>query len=590
MNLLIVVTVVVLGIVGDCHGDELKRCFYEKSCPLAEEIVQNITWKHVAANPALPAKFLRMHFHDCFVRGCDGSVLVDSTPDNQAEKAAIPNLSLAGFDVIDEIKTQLENACPGKVSCADIVALAARDSVSFQFKKSLWEVYTGRRDGNISHASEALANIPSPFSNFTTLQQDFANKNLSLHDLVVLSGAHTIGVGHCNLFSNRLYNFTGKGDSDPSLNSTYAAFLRTKCKSLSDTTTTVEMDPGSSLTFDSHYYTNLKLKDGLFQSDAALLTNHDASDLVDKLLVNEEFFAKFGESMKRMGAVGVLTVVVLGIVGDCHGDELKRCFYEKSCPLAEEIGCDGSVLVDSTPDNQAEKAAIPNLSLAGFDVIDEIKTQLENACPGKVSCADIVALAARDSVSFQFKKSLWEVYTGRRDGNISRALEALANIPSPFSNFTTLQQDFANKNLSLHDLVVLSGAHTIGVGHCNLFSNRLYNFTGKGDSDPSLNSTYAAFLRTKCKSLSDTTTTVEMDPGSSLSFDSHYYSNLKLNDGLFQSDAALLTNCDASDLVDKLLVNEEFFAKFGESMKRMGAVGVLTGDSGNIRKICTVVN
>lgn len=57
---------------------------------------------------------------------------MDSTPDNQAEKAAIPNLSLAGFDVIDEIKTQLENACPGKVSCADIVALAARDSVSFQ--------------------------------------------------------------------------------------------------------------------------------------------------------------------------------------------------------------------------------------------------------------------------------------------------------------------------------------------------------------------------------------------------------------------------------------------------------------------------
>lgn len=60
-----------------------------------------------------------------------------------------------------------------------------------QFKKSLWEVYTGRRDGNISRASEALANIPSPFSNFTTLQQDFANKNLSLHDLVVLSGIYT---------------------------------------------------------------------------------------------------------------------------------------------------------------------------------------------------------------------------------------------------------------------------------------------------------------------------------------------------------------------------------------------------------------
>lgn len=81
-----------------------------------------------------------------------------------------------------------------------------------------------------------------------------------------------------------------------------------------------------------------------------------------------------------------------------------------------------------------------------------------------------------------------------------------------------------------------------------------------------------------------------MDPGSGLTFDSHYYISLKQKEGLFLSDAALLTNDDASDYVDKLLANEEFFTKFGESIKRMGAIEVLTGNSGNIRTKCSVIN
>lgn len=298
-----------LVFMGSTEG-QLQMGFYSRSCPNAEKIVQDYVNRHIHNAPSLAAAIIRMHFHDCFVRGCDASVLLNTTSsNNQTEKVATPNLTLRGFDFIDKVKSLLEAACPAVVSCADIVALVARDAV-VATGGPFWRVPTGRRDGTISRSSEALNNIPPPTSNFTNLQRLFANQGLDLKDLVLLSGAHTIGISHCSSFSNRLYNFTGVGDQDPALDSEYAANLKArKCRSLNDNTTIVEMDPGSFRTFDLSYYSLLLKRRGLFQSDSALTTNSATLSFVNQLLQGplQNFFAEFANSMEKMGRINVKT-------------------------------------------------------------------------------------------------------------------------------------------------------------------------------------------------------------------------------------------------------------------------------------------
>lgn len=57
-------------------------------------------------------------------------MLLNSTKNNKAEKDGPPNISLHAFYVIDNAKKELEALCPGVVSCADILAVTARDAVA----------------------------------------------------------------------------------------------------------------------------------------------------------------------------------------------------------------------------------------------------------------------------------------------------------------------------------------------------------------------------------------------------------------------------------------------------------------------------
>lgn len=90
--------------------------------------------------PRSAASVMRFQFHDCFVNGCDASLLLDDTPNMLGEKLSLSNIdSLRDYEVIDEVKTELERACPGVVSCADIIIMAARDAVVLTGGPS-WEV------------------------------------------------------------------------------------------------------------------------------------------------------------------------------------------------------------------------------------------------------------------------------------------------------------------------------------------------------------------------------------------------------------------------------------------------------------------
>ena len=64
-------------------------------------------------------------------QGCDASILLDATSTIDSEKNAGANANSArGFNVVDDIKSQVDKVCGRPVvSCADILAVAARDSV-----------------------------------------------------------------------------------------------------------------------------------------------------------------------------------------------------------------------------------------------------------------------------------------------------------------------------------------------------------------------------------------------------------------------------------------------------------------------------
>ncbi|XP_066372709.1 peroxidase 5-like [Miscanthus floridulus] len=318
-GLLVWAVVIAAAAAAAVSRAQLQVGFYDTLCPAAEIIVQEEVSKAASGNPGIAAGLLRLHFHDCFVRGCDGSVLLDSTAGNQAEKDAAPNASLLGFEVIDSAKTRLEQACFGVVSCADILAFAARDALAL-VGGNAYQVPAGRRDGNVSSAQEAGANLPPPTASVSQLNQVFGAKGLTQADMVALSGAHTVGNARCSSFNGRLYSYGPSGaGQDPSMDPAYLAALTQQCPQVQGSDPAVSMDPVTPTTFDTNYYANLVAKRGLLASDQALLADPTtAAQVVGYTNSPGTFQTDFVAAMLKMGAIEVLTGTAGTIRTNCR--------------------------------------------------------------------------------------------------------------------------------------------------------------------------------------------------------------------------------------------------------------------------------
>ncbi|KAD3338110.1 hypothetical protein E3N88_33631 [Mikania micrantha] len=248
------------------------------------------------------------------------------------------------------------------------------------------------------------------------------------------------------------------------------------------------------------------------------------------------------------------------------------------------MGCDASVLLDDTANFTGEKTAGPNNnSLRGFDVIDTIKSQLESSCPGVVSCADLLATAARDSVVALGGPS-WNLAFGRRDSITASLSAANSNIPAPTLNLSGLITSFSNLGFTANEMVALSGSHTIGQARCTVFRARIYN-------ENNINSSFATSLRANCPSSGGDNNLSPLDVVSPTSFDNTYFTNLLNQNGLLHSDQELFNGGSTDAQVRTYSSNAATFSTdFANGMVKMSNLNPLTGSSGQVRTNCRRTN
>ncbi|KNA14471.1 hypothetical protein SOVF_107260 [Spinacia oleracea] len=290
--------------------------FYRGQCPNKNvDVEATITAKvqqHFLKDETLLPALLRMQFHDCFVHGCDASILIDGP---SSEKTALPNLSVRGYQLIDALKDAAEAECPGIVSCADIIAIATKQLIKLGGGQE-YPVQTGRRDGVVSVSQDVM--LPSPFASVQETISAFAAENFNPEEMVLLFGGHTVGKSHCTFFQDRLYEDANQ--FDPNMDADLRRQLSLTCPkgTTADNFAFLDQNTQSSNIFDNSFFDQILKGRGILPIDQELARDPQTSAFVLQFARNPNLFnAKFANAMVKLQSLGIHT--------SDHGEIRKVC-------------------------------------------------------------------------------------------------------------------------------------------------------------------------------------------------------------------------------------------------------------------------
>lgn len=226
--------------------------------------------------------------------------------------------------------------------------------------------------------------------------------------------------------------------------------------------------------------------------------------------------------------------------------------------------------------------------MRNFKYVNTIKAAVEEECPLTVSCADIVALSARDGISLLGGPSI-EMKTGRRDSKESYAKEVKDLIPNHNDSISVVLSRFQAIGIDIEATVALLGAHSVGRVHCVNLVHRLYPTV-----DTTLDPAHAEYLKRRCPTPNPDPKAVlysRNDLKTPMIIDNNYYKNILQHKGLLTVDEELATDSRTAPYVQKMANDNEYFhQQFSRAIQLLSETNPLTGDQGEIRKDCRYLN